>query len=98
MFFHEKTIQRFLPSESFQDLKTLFLTASDMIQVSQNIRTIELMNPNISKSEVYEAEALRFLDILNLLSCHGLGSDDLNQWILVQIALMDFEDGMSIEC
>jgi hypothetical protein len=97
MFVHEKTIRRFLPSESFKDLKTLFSTISEMTQISQDIRNIELMNPNISKDEVYEAESSRYLDMLNLLSCHGLGPEDFNHWLLVQIALMDLEDGRSIE-
>ena len=95
MFVHERTLKRFLPSESFKDLKTLFLTVSEMTQLSQDIRNIELMNPNISKSEVYEAEDSRYLDMLNILDCHGLDAEDFNQWILVQAAILDL---VPIEC
>lgn len=97
MFVHEKTIRRFLPSESFKDLKTLFSTISELTQISQDIRNIELMNLNISEDEVYEAESSRYLDMLKLLYCHGLCPEDFNHWLLIQAAIMDLDDGRFIE-
>jgi len=97
MFFHERTIEKFSPSETFQDLESLFSSIAYMIQVSHRIRVVESINPELSKKEVFEAELERHDDILGVLIQHGLSSEDLNEWIIVQTALLDLQDGKAIE-
>lgn len=97
MFFHERTVKRFSPSEAFQDLESLFSSIDYLIQVSYRIRVVESISLELSKGEVFEAEMERRDDILRIIIQHGLSAEDLNEWISVKMAVLNLQDGKAAE-